>query len=436
MVFIDVTAAVADNPPGQYRGGTCLDLEGQVAVLLIGDGSPNRLLHWSGGMLRDRPVPPGLDEPTNTAILADLDGDGAEELFLAGCQDRPDRIVRPSRPGRPLHLLRRPSLTLRVTPLDRRGSGRAGFVVARAGEPLRVYELGSEGLVDLAPSVGLIVPEPAVGTLLTYPLVSPRPDLFVGLRTRGNCLFKNQGDGTFAEVARPYGLEDSEGADGPGEAIPGTSRSDLALTSAQGAHRWYTREVDGSFRDRATPAFAFPGPVTAAIAADFDHDGRTELFMLLDGEPNRLFRPESEPRAPVWLDAGDAVDAIGSGRGAVVADLDRDGQLELLTVGAGETPLRLYRVKRPPGVVLTLWPRTRFGAPARGAIVTLTTSQGSEIQVVPSGDGRFQPQPPSVRFARPATVPIRTVTVTWPSGGKSIVPEANWGDEIIVRCPD
>src|SRR5262249_1750937 len=136
-----------------------------------------------------------------------------------------------------------------------------------------------------------------------------------------------------------------------------------------------------TWKDRATPGFAFPSAVRTVIAADFDNDGRDELFFNNLGEPNRLFRvaatPGCEPGGSCdfelhMLDPLDALEPEGLGTGAAVAAIDGDGVLELL-VAHGESapqPLSLFRSRAMAGHGwLRVRPLTRFGAPARGAVV-------------------------------------------------------------------
>ncbi|MFX8680929.1 VCBS repeat-containing protein, partial [Acinetobacter baumannii] len=84
----------------------------------------------------------------------------------------------------------------------------------------------------------------------------------------------------------------------------------------------------GGFADLAPPDLAEPGAVRTVLAADFDNDGYQELFFNLHGEPNRLFAWRHDQWQAV--DAGDALVPRGLGTGAVAADLDGDGRLELL----------------------------------------------------------------------------------------------------------
>jgi hypothetical protein len=175
---------------------------------------------------------------------------------------------------------------------------------------------------------------------------------------------------------------------------------------------WVHRN-DGSFRDVATPAFAFPSNIRRIVAADFDNDGADEILFLASAEPTRLFRTEPavhllEPGAPV-TPAGPVT--------AAVADLDSDGRPELLLAISDDPTVRYYRAVGPDYDWLRVQPLTRFGAPARGATVTLEGDSRPIVRVI-SGLGSVEP------VAHFGLGPFQTavrLTVTWSDGATSVL---------------
>src|SRR3546814_19666682 len=87
--------------------------------------------------------------------------------------------------------------------------------------------------------------------------------------------------------------------------------------------------ADGTFRDVAPEDYARPSRVRTVIAADFDNDGREEIFFNNIGQPNRLFGW----RVGAWrrIDIGAAAEPRGLGTGAAVADIAGDVVLEPVT---------------------------------------------------------------------------------------------------------
>lgn len=125
-----------------------------------------------------------------------------------------------------------------------------------------------------------------------------RVDLFFTNSHKGepNFLYRNEGDGTFTEVAAAAGLADGNGADAEGElgasmdAVWGDYDNDgdpdLYLVR-WGRDSLYRNEGDGTFRDVSAEVFRRPDgtPGTpwangnAVIFLDYDRDGRLDLYV-------------------------------------------------------------------------------------------------------------------------------------------------------------
>jgi len=137
----------------------------------------------------------------------------------------------------------------------------------------------------------------------------------------------------------------------------------------------YQNNGDGTFTDiseQAGLASKF-GNGLGVVAADFDLDGKPELFVANDGLPNQLWRQTTAGRfEDVALRMGCAVDNQGrakAGMGVAAADIDQDGDEDLLVVnltGEDDSLFRNDRVRfvdrtRTAGLSLVSQRRTRFG---------------------------------------------------------------------------
>ena len=243
-----------------------------------------------------------------------------------------------------------------VAAIDRFGRGRYGFVVANYGGPMALFELdeGPSGrLRDRAADAGLAGVVSGGRGLVVAQLVpasaaAGRLDVFAVNEASPNRLLIGRGDGTYEDVAAAYGVADP---DEHGRGVVafdanGDGLLDLAWANWEGPHRLCLQSELGLFGDVAPAAFAHPSLARTLVVADFDNDGNAELFLNNIGQPNRLFRVLAGGTLEE-LDPGPAREPAALGTGAVVADVDGDGVLELL-VAHGEAapePLGLYKVE-------------------------------------------------------------------------------------------
>ena len=174
-----------------------------------------------------------------------------------------------------------------------------------------------------------------------------------------NRLYLNRGNGVFDEGSRKAGVRDprcSAGAtfldaDGDGfldlyvanylefdpdyrinyapDAYPGP------LAYEAQADALYRNQGDGTFTD-ASAAFGIditPGRAMGVVSADFDLDGKPDIFVANDASENFLFRGSGEGFAERAVELGAAFGFYGEMTGAMagsVGDFDGDGLLDIL----------------------------------------------------------------------------------------------------------
>jgi hypothetical protein len=454
-MFVNESHRLVPNPARTNYGVAVTDLDGDGAfeVIVAGFEEPNTVLKWEGDRFAAAIYHP-LAYPEERAMgiaAADIDGDGREEVYVLNSDTFGGKIRFADRlfdftgnEWQDLFSLpenwsvRNYNAGRSVAAVDRRGTGRYGFLVASYGGLMRLYECDGTGrLVDAAADAG--VDRSAAGrSLLSLPLLSDRMDIVQANEQGPNFLFANRGDGTYREVAAESGIDDPD-EHGRGVAIldaNGDGRFDIVCGNWEGSHRLFCQTRSGRFVNEATADMARPSRVRTVIAADFDNDGYEEIFFNNIGEPNRLFgwRKGGWHRLPL----GDALEPVELGTGAAVGDFDGDGCLELI-VAHGEftaQPLSLYRPQETGNKWLRVMPLTRAGAPARGAVVALFAGDRRQLRAVDAGSGYLCQMEPVAHFGLGEfDGTIDRVDIRWPDGATETIDSPEPGQLLTVPYP-
>ena len=205
------------------------------------------------------------------------------------------------------------------------------------------------------------------------------------------------------------------------------------------ANTLQVRGPRGAFAERGEWAgIAATGWTWSAQFGDLDNDGFLDLYAVngmidadifghLPGaelvEQNQALRNDGGGRfvrAPEW-----GLGATESGRGMAFADLDNDGDLDVV-VNNLEAPAVLFENRLCGGSAVEVdlrWP----GSPnprAVGATVRLAAGAATSLRTVQSGSGYLSSSPARLHFGLPAAAasgPL-TLTVTWPDGAVTRTP--------------
>ncbi len=410
---------------------TDFDKDGSYEFIVAGFGYSNLALSYNNGKLINTIQDPlFIDEDRNTIGVSacDIDQDGFEEIYFlntdtySGEKKYSDRLLDNNNNIFDYFELERNLENLNLTAgrsvvcVDRNGSGKYGIYVANYGGPTRFYEIEENEVKDLAPILGInqITGGRAV---ISGHIVSNNMDIFAANERGPNFLYKNL-NGNFKDIATEKNVQDTF-QNGRGTALTDflyRGELDIITSNWEGYHRIFVKQKE-SFLDMSSLDFRSPSRIRTVISADFDNDGYDEIFLNNIGQPNKLFRIIDEGNLEeIKLDA--ALEAQGLGTGAAVADIDGDGILELL-ISHGESgaqPLSLFKANVLNTNYVRIKPLNAFGAPARGATVTLHTNLRNHAKTIDAGSGYLCQMEPVAHYGLREGEIIKNITIKWTNG--------------------
>ncbi len=175
------------------------------------------------------------------------------------------------------------------------------------------------------------------------------PQDYYGLPDR---MYLNNGDGTFREVADLVGLEREErGLGAIFSDLDNDGRLELYIANDGQPNRMYTAVPDNSragfhFEDLSLTAdIGDSGSGMGVTGGDYDGDGRFDLFVTnWEAELNALYRNEMDDRGELVFRYSTyriGISGLGNnmtGWGTHFADFDQDGDIDLMTVN-GRVPV-------------------------------------------------------------------------------------------------
>ena len=433
--FEDITSQIVENPKRLSYGVSVTDVnqDGNFDFIVTGFGYLNLALSYENGKLINIVNQKKFSDEFRRTIgvaACDIDRDGYEEIYFlntdtySGTKKYSDRLIDLEK-GKFIDLfeIEKNQKDLNLTAgrsvvcVDRKGDGNYGVYVANYGGPTRYYEYNDDILVDKSVQLNLAKVTGGRAVVAGH-IISDKIDVFAANERGANFLYKND-KGKFLDVAYEYRVQDVL-QNGRGTALSDIyyrGRLDILNGNWGGFHRAYVLKND-IFEDIAKPPFDEPSRIRTVISADLDNDGYDEVFLNNIGEPNKLFRIlENGLIKQIPLDVG--LEPDGYGTGAAVADIDNDGVLELL-VSHGESwdqPLSLYKAKvDPDNKYLRIKPLNQYGAPARGATVTLISNLRKHSKTIDSGSGYLCQMEPVAHYGIRKNEKDIKIQIKWTNG--------------------
>jgi hypothetical protein len=228
----------------------------------------------------------------------------------------------------------------------------------------------------------------------------------------GNFLWHNNGNLTFTDVARETGTHDTGWGWG-GKFFDYDNDGWLDLYVVNG---WVSAGKDSYVPDIFTMVTK-PG-IDFADARNWPPMGNKSLSgyqkkRLFHNEHGTGFKDEA---------ARHGVDSVRDGRGIAVADFDNDGRMDLFIANANSEP-NLYRNTQTTGNhwAQFLLEGTKSNRSAIGAQVRVTAGGKTLLSFVNGGNGFGAQSTARVHFGLGAATTIDRVEIRWPSGLKQVL---------------
>jgi enediyne biosynthesis protein E4 len=434
--FIDVTDKAGVGYPGWGMGAVAADFDNDGwDDLYVTCYGPNKLYRNNrDGTFSDVTAKAGVGDPrwSTGAAFADYDGDGWLDLFVANYVDvRLDALPEFGK-GKFCEFH---GIPVQCGPRGLRGSGDSLYHNKRDGTFEEVSK--QAGVADLEGRFGM-------GAVWSDFDGDGRPDLYVANDAGANYLYRNNGNGTFTDVALQAGTALSE--DGKEQGSMGIAVGDydhsagwsiFVTNFADEYNALYHHDkgfqfTDVSFASRtAKSRTSFVGWGTHFL--DYDNDGWLDLLVMNGHVYPQVERagaatPYAQPKlllrnnqngtfTDVTSTAGTALNMAAVSRGSAAGDLDHDGDLDIVVnnLDGAPTILRNDGGNRQNFLVVDLEGRTDNRS-AVGAIVTVRAGNLVQRAERRSGDSYLSHSDARLHFGLGERTRVDSIEVRWPSG--------------------
>ncbi len=395
---------------------------------------PNILYKNNGdGTFTDVTKQAGVGDPrwSSAAAAADYDGDGDLDLFVVNYLD----------------------YDINRLPVEGKFCSYRGIPVACGPRGLKgagdtLYRNNGDGtFTDVSEQAGVADKQGYYGLGAVWGDYNNdgRPDLYVANDSTPNYLYRNEGNGTFTDVAMVAGVAYSE--DGREQAGMGVDFEDydndgwldIVVTNFSDDYNTvYHNSGKGFFTDVS---------IDTGVGADsqrdlswgvgffdFNNDGFKDLFIanghiypqvdryglkVTYRQQNKLYLNYGHGKFVNVNDrAGPGLQIVKSHRGAAFADFNNDGYMDIAVVALDDTPsLLMNQGKLGNHWILVKLAGTRSNRRGVGARISVATEGMTQVREVKAGGSFASSNDFRAHFGLGKSEVIRQLIVKWPSGG-------------------
>jgi hypothetical protein len=310
--------------------------------------------------------------------------------------------------------------------------------------PMLVYHNDGNGhFTEVSHKLGLDKPAKALGIAIADYDRDGRIDLYVANDSMPEFLFHQKPDGMFEEV----GLESEVAVNAEGQTYAGMGVDfadydndgwpDIAVTNlANQRYAIYRNNRDGTF-DYSSNSNGV-GAITLLHSGwgirfmDYDNDGWKDLLIAqghdLDTiekqspnlhyrEPMLLARNTGKKFIDVSAISGDVFKQAWVGRGMATGDIDNDGRIDAVVGTNGGAAYVLHNETATSNHWITLHlTGHKSNRDGIGAVVRVTTAQGSQWASVTTSSGYLSASDPRAHFGLGDSASADSIEIRWPSG--------------------
>ena len=286
-------------------------------------------------------------------------------------------------------------------------------------------------------------------------------DIYIANDMVRNFLYRNDGNGTFVDVAYAAGVGfDSNGKPQAGMGVDcadvdGNGFPDIFVTNfSEELNTLYSNLGEGLFEDVTVKAGLGAGFIPLGFGTkmfDFDNDGDLDIHVtnghVIDNvklyQPNLsyaqkdlLYENVGGRFRDVSTQAGPALQAERVGRGLAVADFDNDGNLDVVISSVGRPPVLLKNQGAAGGNWIIIRAQgsksNRFGL---GATVRVQTSNGLQVREINNVASYLSANDIRLHVGLGTAKTVQQIEVLWPSGTKQTLKDVAVNQILVIKEP-